>query len=1364
MQYQKVLHPFDLDLTFLAILRKAFERAELESNTKGMSLDNLTHLIVQTLNVDLNYAQILLRNFDRGLNQRILWRDFLDFLDREGQLREDIIDLKLYDFSLKRFQESNKFDVRHQGISLLDPNSMIENIVKFQARNKLFHLLFFDDGQIFLFDKDIQYMETFFPLDKHPKEFENLELWEFKTVAHSSGAGGIYQYQRPSTSHTNTDAKNTQKSNYSRNTIDEDKRKGSFDIRHMLNRSAFTPAKSNKHSESNRWRHQIDLPESIEDEFSIKEIDLISQSETKRIGRFGFDSTRHKTPSKRHQTADKKSPAAFSKSPKTKKNLSAFSSPIKRKLKVITHFSASLSQKQNARISSSDKKNTLEIKVEDRNKENLSFSEQLQEMQKDFPKVEHFNHQEQKDIRYLFDQFKKSSQLDRMAHVANIGAWAFKNKEYDKAKEMVSHLSQNQPKVAETPLNSKRRKLSAAIRLDSESSRGFSPMWDRSVRHDRKQTLIRVKEDVPEVVSLNELKDKFEKVKDTLEKFEDMQDYKEIEKFRSTMRDQMSTTTHSFSKKHHHQQQHPKVTAHQAFTTNLPTMNKKIGIYEKYMISKSKVFATNGVFHPETGLLVITFLSREARIYSPRYRFEDFLFLEKHRLKFSSVPLFIVFSMHSKVKQYVMGIATEDAIYVFKVNTADRGEFYIEKEPIFKASGSSYKIKEPVGFMFCSTVGMIVAGVNSSIEVYEETVSEEGYYKLKNNFKIKSGTVNHALTTSAYSKELRLIALGNSKGSISLVDPIHGATRASYTSDNIPVVKIHFVNMEKTLVGVYQDKRVILLNAETMQVLQILRDRDIHRPHNIIKTSLYDNERGLLMIAGAHAKTYKLQEDSDIELVKRDIEVRRHFAPQRDAMSNGAYKDYKYLFNGGKKIEITRKEIFRAFYIGPQSNNENPHCLYIVEKNRALKIYDLKTEKYKFTFFMKLNTQIAAAAVSKDGKFIAVSDANGLVKLYNVRSGDCIEELFHSKSDIQLLEFLPKENVNMLVATGNDGELTLFNSEYKGSRDKRNHDSVVGHLKCITALDMSEEFIATADEVNEVKIWSAATFHNIFTIRIPSEYDPQMCFEFVDGAAGHKHSRNDSNIIDLRFLKEHVNEHVLFVLEARGCVHILNAKEGKVMQVHAVNIGPNACFDLEYDVLGMRLYSFDSDLSIRIFYKSEGVDLDEFKSQALNPMNFDRKESIVKRRVTFVRDDSLDSSQFNSLEISPVLNVPRKTVHKNIFAANTRKRNKAVFNRNTEEDDADSSVMNPDKIGWAFYLVTKISYPKDTIPRNVEPKNIQIIYVEEKKVFLTVVNYGDILIWNRTGVYEGKLVNKDVNTDTILPSTILSITNTLNEI
>jgi len=428
-------------------------------------------------------------------------------------------------------------------------------------------------------------------------------------------------------------------------------------------------------------------------------------------------------------------------------------------------------------------------------------------------------------------------------------------------------------------------------------------------------------------------------------------------------------------------------------------------------------------------------------------------------------------------------------------------------------------------------------------------------------------------------------------------------------------------------------------------------------------------------------------------------------------------------------MEISRKEIFKVFYIAPQSNNENSNCLFIIEKNRALKIYDLKAEQYKFTFFMKLKYPkileliLLSQLVPKSQLPLCQKMANILQLVMQMVLSNCIvsdqEIVLKNFSTRNLIFnfsnfFLKKIPICLSQVEMMESLLySILNTKEVEIREIMIVSLVICILffifskltnqrKCIMALDMSDEFIATADEVNEVKIWSAATFHNIFTLRIPSEYDPQMCFEFVDGAPVHKTNRNDSSIIDLRFSKERANEHIVLVLEARGCIHILNAREGKVMQIHAVNIGQNACFDLEYDNLGMRLYSFDSDLNIRIFYKNENVDLDEFKSQALNPINFERKESIVKRRVTFMRDDSLDQSQF-SLEISPTLNVPRKTVHKNIFAANTRKRNKAVFNRNTEEDEVESSVVNPDKIGWAFYLVTKIAYPQDTIP--VKGKN-----------------------------------------------------------
>jgi len=56
--------------------------------------------------------------------------------------------------------------------------------------------------------------------------------------------------------------------------------------------------------------------------------------------------------------------------------------------------------------------------------------------------------------------------------------------------------------------------------------------------------------------------------------------------------------------------------------------------------------------------------------------------------------------MHQKIKAYVMGVITEESIYVFRFKQVDRrGEYYLEKDPIFKINAPSYKIKEPIGFL-----------------------------------------------------------------------------------------------------------------------------------------------------------------------------------------------------------------------------------------------------------------------------------------------------------------------------------------------------------------------------------------------------------------------------------------------------------------------------------------------------------------------------------------------------------------------------------------------------------------------------------------------------------------------------------------
>lgn len=261
---------------------------------------------------------------------------------------------------------------------------------------------------------------------------------------------------------------------------------------------------------------------------------------------------------------------------------------------------------------------------------------------------------------------------------------------------------------------------------------------------------------------------------------------------------------------------------------------------------------------------------------------------------------------------------------------------------------------------------------------------------------------------------------------------------------------------------------------------------------------------------------------------------------------------------------------------------------------------------------------------------------------------------------------------------------------------------------------MNSEFIATADETKEVKIWSSFGFQNLSTIRIPAEFDLQSCFEFASGSNPHKGYKGESSIIELRFVKERDTDWCpLLVLESRGCVHILNSREGKIFQIHAVNIGQHACFDLEYEAVGMRLYSFDIDLNIRIMFVSENVELEEFRNQTSqdgSTLNLDKSPTLQlsrNKRVSFISRDERDlspdmsspSNYEGSLD-SPTLS--RKSTVKPFMPTNTRRRNKAIINRNTSEEEFRITLGGSEKIGWAFYLVKKIGFPHASIPVSVQ--------------------------------------------------------------
>jgi hypothetical protein len=238
---------------------------------------------------------------------------------------------------------------------------------------------------------------------------------------------------------------------------------------------------------------------------------------------------------------------------------------------------------------------------------------------------------------------------------------------------------------------------------------------------------------------------------------------------------------------------------------------------------------------------------------------------------------------------------------------------------------------------------------------------------------------------------------------------------------------------------------------------------------------------------------------------------------------------------------------------------------------------------------------------------------------------------------------------------------------------------------------MTADFIATADERNEIIIWSHINFSYMHTIKIPEVYDQDECMEFVISDP-HKKFEGESKITELKFLREAGREHMLLVLENRGCIHIVNAKEAKVFQVHTVNIGQYAQFDLDYETMGTRLYSLDADLRITIFYKAEDVDIKTFREENLSPIPIIAGSPLASRKVTFAKtaEESTEGKDKHVIKLAR-LNSGNQT------PSTVGKRRKAIANRHTDNDlnvKREKEASN----SWAFYTIKTVDHPLEGIP------------------------------------------------------------------
>lgn len=87
------------------------------------------------------------------------------------------------------------------------------------------------------------------------------------------------------------------------------------------------------------------------------------------------------------------------------------------------------------------------------------------------------------------------------------------------------------------------------------------------------------------------------------------------------------------------------------------------------------------------------------------------------------------------------------------------------------------------------------------------------------------------------------LAVGNAAGHVANIDGMTKQMKAFFHKFQDLVVDLHVFEEQNQLLVVYKSKRIAILNIVTFDVLQLVRDEEIHRPHDRFTASFFDREK-----------------------------------------------------------------------------------------------------------------------------------------------------------------------------------------------------------------------------------------------------------------------------------------------------------------------------------------------------------------------------------------------------------------------------------------------------------------------------------------------------------------------------------------
>lgn len=217
--------------------------------------------------------------------------------------------------------------------------------------------------------------------------------------------------------------------------------------------------------------------------------------------------------------------------------------------------------------------------------------------------------------------------------------------------------------------------------------------------------------------------------------------------------------------------------------------------------------------------------------------------------------------------------------------------------------------------------------------------------------------------------------------------------------------------------------------------------------------------------------------------------------------------------------------------------------LITVDSENLLRGWSLKDTSTSFSYRIKTEDRVTAAATDRSCKFLAVGSATGEAKCLNLTSGGVLYDLPRQDKEITSILFLQEKSEYWIVAGCWAGKIILYTKPTADNYFRITAKSRIGHRGDILTLDCSKLFFVSGGTDGHLSVWNMFTGIMKHAIQLPnpkplSQGEQQPRRRRTKGASGEANDAGKQirkTVVGILFHPYFKN--VVFVLQEGGDIH-----------------------------------------------------------------------------------------------------------------------------------------------------------------------------------------------------------------------------------